>query len=580
MALTSALNTSFAGLRNTESKIFATSSNVANADKPGYTRKEIETNYITINDQTVAYSSTLETVNFDEYMFENLIDDTSTSSYHEVISNYLSQYVAQLGTSNGDDSLSAYLDDFSQTLGRLIATPEDASLKSNVVDSAEIVARELNRISDQIQDYRLQVDEEIERLVVEINDLVQEVHEINNVMTAASVSGASTAHIEDDRRVALEKLSKLVDIDYFENSEDRIQIYAGGFPLLGFEPRTIDYTALTALDKNVLYPAGFAPIDLSGVDMTTVLTGGEIAGLIEMRDNLLVAEQAKMDEFANVLMTEVNRISNQGASFPARASFVGDVTGITAGDALAGTGNFRLATVDANGVVQNFSNFNMAGYATVGAMIADINATLGPDVTASLTGDGRLQIAANNAGEGVSINELTSSVGPDNLGTSHYFGLNNVFDGTGADDVNVSDYLANNTEFLAVGVLSASATLAIGDVGITPGNSTISTAIQDVLTTGFSFNAAGNFAAQTETLDRYMDKIISDAAFASKNGQEKFDISSSLMNDTKATLENLSGVNIDEEMAYLIDLEAKYEASATVVATLQELFDTLLGALR
>jgi flagellar hook-associated protein FlgK len=33
-------------------------------------------------------------------------------------------------------------------------------------------------------------------------------------------------------------------------------------------------------------------------------------------------------------------------------------------------------------------------------------------------------------------------------------------------------------------------------------------------------------------------------------------------------------------MANLIDLEAKYEASATMIATIQELFDTLIAAVR
>ena len=104
--------------------------------------------------------------------------------------------------------------------------------------------------------------------------------------------------------------------------------------------------------------------------------------------------------------------------------------------------------------------------------------------------------------------------------------------------------------------------------------------LRDALTANFTFNAAGNFATQTESIDKYIDKIISDAAFSAKNAADKVKISQSLMNETKSTLENLSGVNIDEEMAHLIDLEAKYEASATMLATIQELFDTLLSAVR
>lgn len=97
MALTSALHTSFAGIRNTEAKIYTTSSNVTNADKPGYTRKEIETNYLSVNGQTVAFSTSLETVDYNLYLFENLIEDTTIASLHDTISTYMTQYSAQLG---------------------------------------------------------------------------------------------------------------------------------------------------------------------------------------------------------------------------------------------------------------------------------------------------------------------------------------------------------------------------------------------------------------------------------------------------------------------------------------------------
>lgn len=438
----------------------------------------------------------------------------------------------------------------------------------------------MNRVSDSVQEYRLQVDSKIERSVTEVNNSLQKIADINEMIIEANVAGQSTANLEDDRRVELEKVAAFIDIDYFENNDGEIQIYTNGRPLLDSRAHTIAYAANTNLDKTTLYPAGFGAIDLDGFDLTPVISSGKIGGLIDLRDTLLVSEQAKFDEFSSVMITEVNRVSNQGASFPARTALLGDVVGVAAGDALAATGNFRIATLDAGGVVQNTADFNMAGYATVGDMIADINAILGPDVTASIAApDGRFQIVANNAGEGVSMNELTSDVGPNNLGASHYFGLNNIFDGTGADDVVVSQYLLNNPEFLSSGTLTSGA-LAIGDVGVAPGDSSTVNNLRDALTANFTFNAAGNFATQTESIDKYIDKIISDAAFSAKNAADKVKISQSLMNETKSTLENLSGVNIDEEMAHLIDLEAKYEASATMLATIQELFDTLLSAVR
>ncbi len=43
-------------------------------------------------------------------------------------------------------------------------------------------------------------------------------------------------------------------------------------------------------------------------------------------------------------------------------------------------------------------------------------------------------------------------------------------------------------------------------------------------------------------------------------------------------LSNATGVNVDEEMANLLELERSYEASARLIATIDEMFDTLLRA--
>ena len=104
--------------------------------------------------------------------------------------------------------------------------------------------------------------------------------------------------------------------------------------------------------------------------------------------------------------------------------------------------------------------------------------------------------------------------------------------------------------------------------------------MHDAFTSAYSFAAAGNFAAQSDSLTNYIDNLISDVAYRASNAETTASIAQSLMDQTKSTLENMSGVNIDEEMANLIDLEAKYEASATMIKTLQDMFDTLLGAVR
>jgi len=577
--LTSALYSSFAGLRNTESKISVTSDNVTNADKAGYTRKEYETHYSATVGRTLPSGGAIATIDYDPFLFEALISDIGAASRDAVLGEYLTAFANELGSTDGDNSASAYLNDFITALDRLSLTPEDDSLKSQVVFSAQRLANELNRLSTSVQDARLKADEEIESLVIKVNQHVQRIADLNSTITFTEIAGNSTANLQDDRRSEIEELSKLIDINYFTNQDNELQIYTQGRPLLDSRAHTITYAANTALDKNTLYPGGFNAINLDGFDLTPVVRDGQLGGLVAVRDQFLVEEQAKLDEFAVVLMRQMNEILNEGSSLPPRQSMVGSLNGLVVGTPLGATGNIRIATTDVNGVVQNFADINLVPLLDVGDLIVAINGALGPDVTASLNANGEFQLVANNAGEGLAINELTSSFLPNSENLSDHFGLNNLFDGDGADNIMVSNYLTTDAGFLATARLNGGA-IAIGQAALFEGDSALSRDMNDAFGNTFTFNAAGNFAGQTESIDDYIDKIISNAAFRANDANTDASIGSALVNQTKTTLANLSGVNIDEEMTTLIDLESKYEASAAMISTIRDMFDTLIAAIR
>ncbi len=67
---------------------------------------------------------------------------------------------------------------------------------------------------------------------------------------------------------------------------------------------------------------------------------------------------------------------------------------------------------------------------------------------------------------------------------------------------------------------------------------------------------------------------------AAKVGQAKIDrdAAASLREQTQNTLNSITGVNLDEEAARLIQLEQAYNASAQVISVGRQLFDTLLNA--
>lgn len=579
MSLTSSLYTSFAGLRNTESQITVSSNNVTNADKAGYTRKEYTPEYGISGLGSIPVGGTVEISLFDPYLQETVIEDTASANRSSTIADYLNRYADRLGNLSGGSTLSSSLDDLASALDQLSVTPEDTALKGLISNTAEQLAFQMRQLSSSIQDLRGDADREINESVNNINNALTEIDRLNKEISLANATGRSVADLTDARNTALEGLSKEIDVNYFYNSNDQLQIYTGGQALLTSDPHLLSFTQTSAsFDSTAVYPGSLSGITVDGKDITTSIDGGRLAGLLDIRDTTLVEEQAKLDNFANTLSTEMNTLMNNSASYTPRPEIIGDTDGLTGATALTASGSVRIAVTDVDGIITNVADINLAGFATVTDLINGINAALGPDLTASLSTNGELVLTANNANEGVALNQLDSDMGSgDSFGL--FFGLNNMFTSDlGASDIATSSYLQNGREYMPTGILSTTA--IIGEPGITSGDGSQVKAMNELLTNPVSFAAAGNFAAQNETLDVYADKIMSDAANRAANATTNAETTSFLLDQTKSTLDNMTGVNIDEEMTKIVDLQSRYQAAASVISTISQLFDELIAAVR
>lgn len=576
MSLGTSLYTTITGLKTTESRLDAVSSNVTNADKAGYTRKEYQSNYVTTSSGTVPTGGSIETLAYDQYLYNAMREDSSDVAYFEIISDYLSKYSASLGSTSDSSTISSSLDNLITTIEALTQTPEDTSLKSTIVSAAEMLTYELRTLSSSVQELRADVDEQIEVLVTEANTALEQIEVLNKQIARAEVMGTSTANLEDERRTALEALSSVIDVEYYINSDNQMSVFLGGRSLITSTSGAtlLSYNSTSIVDSTVVYPGGFDNVDLNGVDITTELSKSALGALIELRDTILVDEQLKLDEYATTLMDEMNALMNQGASLPARDTIVGEEVPPVA---FISSGSVRIATVDSAGTIANVVDLNLAGATSIGDIVLLINGSaIGADVTASVTANGELQLVANNAGEGISINESTSSIGVDAEGFAKFFGLNNMFDGTDASDIYVSDYLRTSSEYMVTTQLSLTA--VVGEVGVGIGSASQIEAISDLFDTAVSFSAAGDFAAQNVTLSTYVGKVMSAIATEASSAKTLYETAHDAYETTVSNYENLTGVNVDEEMAMMVELQSQYEAAATLLNAIQEMFDQLMSA--
>lgn len=581
-SLTTALNLALAGINHSQANIAVSSSNITNASTEGYTRKELVTDLRGTDFATFPVGGQVIATR-DPFLEAALINDISIASKDQAIANSLNRYQQSLGSTGGGFTIPKALDQLRADFLSLAALPNDANRKYNIAETAELLAGQIRGLQADVQALRQESDNQISVAVDRANVLLNEIHEYNNQVT--SLQGRNTGNIgdiEDQRLQAIYELSELMDVKYFFSSDNRVTIFTStGQNLVssGGAVRQLDFTATSGINKDVTYPGTLSGVELNGVDISNLITGGEISAHLQLRDTTLAEESQKLDELATQLIDTVNAATNDGSSLPPVNSITGLETGFLAGDPVAATGLVRISTIDANGVVVSTSDINLAlSGGTIGGVVGQINAL--PGVSASLNADGALVVTAAGAGNGVAINNLTSDVGPDNRSLAHFFGLNSLFSGTDSRDIDLAARFKSNPEIIPSGTLE-SGVLAAGDIGVPIGDGNVATAIADSIsdqTTAFS--AAGNFAAQTTSISEYAGEFLSNAATRAANADITAEATNTSLSLMKTTLQNETGVNVDEETAFLLEMENAYQASAQVISTVRNLFDALIAAIR
>lgn len=580
MSLDIARLIAFSGLSATQVQISVTSSNISNADTTGYTTKTANQSSSVTNGVGTGVTVTGITSTVDKLLLKSLIGATSELGAADTTNTYLTSLQKLYGsTGTSDDSstgtsLANTLASLESALSSLASTPSSASLQSNVVSALDDVASQLRETSSGIQKLRSNTDRDIDSSVDDVNKDLQQIADLNAEIKQVAASGQSTADLEDQRNTALQDLASRMNVSYFTASNGDLQVYTtSGQALVDSTAHTISYTT----SANVTSSTTFSAISVNGVDITSQIKSGDIGALVTLRDKTLPAAQSQLDQLAQQLSSALNSVSNGASSVPPPTSLTGTTT-VASTDALSATGTVRLAVSDQSGNLVSYGDLDLSSYATVGDLVTAINGISG--LSASVDADGHLTVSATGSGNGVAINEMTSSVGSSGKGLSEYFGLNDIVTGTSAADIAVSKSILNGTSELPLATLDSSSTLTAGSQVLSSGSATVINALYDTLTGSRSFASAGGLSASTGSFADYAATIVADVASKASQASSAYTAKETAQSTYADSLSSQSGVNLDEESARLSTLQNKYSAASALIQAINTMYSALLNAVQ
>jgi flagellar hook-associated protein 1 FlgK len=564
MSLSSIIGAAGSALTASQTRIAVANLNVANADDLTYTRKTV-TSAVSTTTQTLSDATILRVA--DSYLSKTVLKTAAAAGGDAVTDSYMQSYDAALGSTDGGDDISSLMTAFSTALSALSSSP-DATSKAQLVSDASALADGIRSLSAEVQDLRTQANSQIETTVGTVNQSLKSLASLNDQIATVSAQGGDTTALEDQRDAALTTLSGLMGVSSYLTADNQLRVYStGGDALLGTTAATLSYTASSQLGASATYPGSISGITLNGKDITTSQTTGELGALVTLRDQTLPAEQDKLDALASTLITQVNAATNAGTSAPAPSSLT-SADAVSASDAFSAAGTLRVAVTDSSGKVVSSQDVDLSTLSTVGDLVTALNGVSG--LSAAIGSDGKLSITTTSSANGVSLAD-------DGAGVSARFGFNDLLRGSTASTIGVSSKLTSDPSGLPTATLSMTATLAAGDLALASGDSTIADKLSSLLTSSVSFAATGSQAAKTVSLSSYASSFVSGAATLIAAAASQSQASTAASDAATSRLQNLTAVNIDEELANLTQYQTQYEANAQLISIAKDLFDTLVS---
>ena len=458
-----------------------------------------------------------------------------------------------------DIDLSTRLSEFFNAWSELANNPRDNSLRSLTVQEGLTLSQFVRNLKTGLVDLRIQADGAIDGAVTSAEDLLKRIEQLNEQIVLHGGGRHGGPSLRDERDLLLAELSEFFDISIVEQSSGVVDVFVGSLPVvLNGDSRGLEVRRRT-LD-------GELKIEVLVSDDKSILTlsAGHIGSLLAARDIDVDQGIDTLDQFANDLIFQVNRVHSQGQGIELYDSMTGKTrvadSTLVLTDEDAGLnfnvahGSFQLHVTQKSTGQRTTSTINVdldgiGNDTTLKDLAVAISAV--PNVTGAVTSDGRLQITTTGT-------DLALGFSDDSSGVLAALGINSFFIGSDASDMDVSSEIEANLRFVA-----AAQNYVAGDNS----NALAMDALRDEPLPSL------NGLSLLETWNRHVE----DYAIRLSQTQAQLDADTIVRENLEAQQQRVSGVNADEEAINLLSFQRTFQGSARFLQVVDELIETLLG---
>jgi len=613
MSLSQALSSALAGLRVTQSAMSLVASNVANAETPGYVRKTLAQSATANGRESAGVRQVAVNRELDQYVQRQLRTEISGGAYATLRSDYYARLQDIFGMPGGTATLETAFNDFTISLQALTTSPESAAARLGVLNAAQVLTGQLNRMSDSVQSLRGDAELGLSDAVTRANHAIEQIAALNRQLTGMTLQDATATTLMDQRDAYIDELSHLMDIRVLAGENNQVSVFTNsGMQLVGVDAARLAFDAQDTIgaatqwdldpNKRTLGSLKLNAVNGASVDLIANkgIRSGEIAALLELRDDILVQAQSQLDGLASAMASALSSVEDSGTAIVSGAQngFDLDTGGMLAGNII------RLTYEDAGGVrhrislvrVEDSSVLPLSASFTadpadevigvdfsggLGAVVASLNDRFDGALVFSNPEGAVLRVLSDGGQiESASVIRTVTSFDNGHAALPFFTDGGRAYSGAmtsmGAQSLGFAGRIAVNPALLA-----DPSRLVGYRTGIASGDTTRPDFIRERISQASLVYApdsgiGSNEAPFSGSLSSYLRQVISFQGAMAENAANLAEGQDVVVSALQARLSENSAVNVDTEMAHLLNLQAAYGANARVMSTVKDMFDILM----
>jgi len=515
--------------------------NISNAADASYTRQEIFFESPAQGGvRTWAVRSQV-----DAFIESRLATESQTQGRLEVERRLMSEVSAVFGTT--ESGLNASMADFFAAVSGLSSSPESSESRANLLFQADAMTGEFQRDADALRGLATEIGKELETTLGRANQIAADIAKLNTSIGGSAAGDGATGQLIDQRTALVKQLGGLIDINTFEDGNGNVTVFVGGgVPLVeGGNSYTLDLAPAQGFDPY----AGIAVTTPGGTrnDITDRISGGEVGGLMRVRDEVIRPAMEDLDRVAAALTVQFNQVHGQGFGL----------------DGSTGQDFFSPLSPSVVGAGAN------TGGADVSAAIFDTSALTLDDYEVVFTAPGQFDLLNTTQGTTVSTgNAYTSGMTLDVDGVR--LTLADATGGPQAGDRYLVSTVRDQSLNIAAAVTDPNAIAASATAAGLPGDNANALLLSGIETTRL-------LDGGTLTLGEKVGRVASQVGLEQQSVEQAYQAQSYVMEGLESRRAEVSGVSLDEEAAKLIQFQNVFQASARLIQLSDELLQTIIN---